>query len=87
MSLSCQTSSEPAAMLIVHEVLPGTSHDSCSVLCVVLGPKRRDEMAVSIPLGGVVLRRTMGMACSESPPAPSTRVQAGRQGEAQAQAV
>lgn len=50
-SLSCQTFSEPEAMLIVHEVLPGTPHDSCSVLYVVLGPKRRDEMAVSIPLG------------------------------------
>lgn len=38
-------------MLIVREVLPGTSHDSCSVLYVVLGPKRRDETAVSIPVG------------------------------------
>lgn len=51
LSLSCQTFSEPAAILIVYEVLPGTSHDSCSVLYVVLGPKRREETAVSMPLG------------------------------------
>lgn len=41
LSLSCQAFSEPAAMPIVREVLPGTSHDS--VLYVVLGPKRWDR--------------------------------------------
>lgn len=49
LSLSCQAFSEPAAMLIVCEVLPGTSHDSG--LYVVLGPKRRDETDVCVPLG------------------------------------
>lgn len=68
LSLSFQTFSEPTAMLIFCKVLSGTSCDSCSLLYVVLGHKRRDEMVVTIPFGESSSQKDCG--CGESSNSP-----------------